>query len=1078
MTKTNEKLRALFLTALMVFSVVGGTVAFAGTAAAGNADSGSLDYEYGVGNDPGTIEIPEQSTSQTNVTFNVNDLNEGGPNDPVNFTFSVEDDVEFTGVTSVTATSADVTENATVKADGDIEFSLTPDSNNTDSEITLENAVFSTPAVSENTTYTETLTINDSQGTNTTTFNTVTVVESSNLQTGFLSGRVSDQNNEDVPNATVTAVSQDGLIAQTQTNSQGEYTLEVPAGTYDLTVERDGYSTAQATNQVVEPDKTTTANLVIRQLINADDITVVDSNPVAVSDGTERAEFTVQVTTNDTDSAQPEPLADTEVVLETNAGQDGSAVNVTSDMTIQTDSNGEATFNLTSNVTQDVELTFEATEGDSVTTSATASFIPESGQGVFVAQVKDKNTAAELSNATVYAVQEDRFDNNDISFVNNTSVSEGDQALFRVVNNETGEVVDNADYDITYGDSSDFVRVDELNESDLGVGSGFLATAGTSDSGSFNFTVTPIEAGDYYVQRTDVGDTENPADGNFSDVTNVTTVNENLTAAATADRAANTDSNPVAQTNGNAQATLTNLFANGKVGVDYVVMAERADYSRQYQDANITSYDTTDSYTERTFLLEEREVTPDTVDIVQVGTHPPLSETGGAPDPSQITPFDDQSDETFQQVPRDGSIDVIVVSAGATNFQGDQTPVNTTVTVSLNETFDGQFLDALGGQVVMNDQANATITVSTGADGTATVLLETEQNSSTLDVTKTATIESDTSVTDSSNTTFVGTTVVQESEVSGIVTNENNNPVPANVYIDEFDLEGDTFTVEPVDFGTGPNGETVLRTFEITRESTNQTATFNASYTGDSGDYDFADFPGVSLASGTESLTLATLSSSGVQESSSYTLPRAPTLDQDDTDESTVVVTGASDATVQDGNLADLNTGTAVSTLTEPDRTSTANIEITGAAGGPFAVDNPAVTPSNVSTGETVTVSADISNDGGVTAATSYTVTLNGSTTTETTSTIPAGQTASVSTDIDTSGLAPGTYDVRIDTVDDFAVVELTVESGSTSVVDQFDANNDGEISQDELTDAAIAFSGGDITQDELTEVAVAFASS
>ncbi|MFC6795423.1 surface glycoprotein [Halobaculum halobium] len=36
MTETNNKIRALFLTALMVFSVFAGTVAFAGTAAAAN----------------------------------------------------------------------------------------------------------------------------------------------------------------------------------------------------------------------------------------------------------------------------------------------------------------------------------------------------------------------------------------------------------------------------------------------------------------------------------------------------------------------------------------------------------------------------------------------------------------------------------------------------------------------------------------------------------------------------------------------------------------------------------------------------------------------------------------------------------------------------------------------------------------------------------------------------------------------------------------------------------------------------------------------------------------------------------
>ncbi|QKY22255.1 hypothetical protein B4589_017795 (plasmid) [Halolamina sp. CBA1230] len=115
MTNTNEKVRALFLTALMVFSVVGGTVAFAGGAAAAannasisnsqpvqpsdNTDvqydaNANVDYTVGIDADNnGTIEADEvlDTTTQTagTVTVTVTPDTADGIDASTNGTFDV-----------------------------------------------------------------------------------------------------------------------------------------------------------------------------------------------------------------------------------------------------------------------------------------------------------------------------------------------------------------------------------------------------------------------------------------------------------------------------------------------------------------------------------------------------------------------------------------------------------------------------------------------------------------------------------------------------------------------------------------------------------------------------------------------------------------------------------------------------------------------------------------------------------------------------------------------------------------------------------------------------------------------------
>ncbi|MFC7075957.1 hypothetical protein [Haloarcula halophila] len=926
--------------------------------------------------------------------------------------------------------------------------------------------------------------------------------------TAFITGDLRDQNGNRIDNASdvelivETDGDADGTISGDVreveaspafvSGSNDEYTVEVPVpdpGTFpdgiDYRVRIDTSQVENATGTqyesfartaLVEAGSTERFDVRLQRVVNADDIEIVASDGTAIADSTDEASFTAQVTTNDLASPdQPLEGEDVTVSFANPSDVDGTVdldpdtAGTQTSVTTSTNADGEVTFTATSDTVQDVLLEFETSNG--LTTQATASFIPEDGEGVFVAQVKDKDTAAELEGATVYAVETDRFLNNQIDANNETNVDTGDQALFRVINEDTGAVVDNDDYDITYDDSSDFVRNDTLNQSDDSVGSGFLATAGdggnTALGPSFQFNIVPIEPGNYTVQSTETGDIDNPGNANFTNVSGAVDVEvtENLTAAGVEDRASNTDANPVATTNENGQATLTNLRADGKNGVDYTVMAERADYARQYQDATITSYDTDRDVVERTFLLEEKEVEPDSVNITQVGVHPAIDDLSDV-STDDITAFDDQSDDTYQPVARDGTIDVIEVNATATNFQGEVVDdLDTNVTVGLNDDFDGQFLPtAIGGTVVNvdNSSSSPTVTVSTDGDSEATVLLETVQNDTTLRTNKTATLEADSSITDESNVTFVGTTVFETGSVSGIVTNEDNEPIIGSVvYTEEFvSQNGTVFTIEAEDDLTDRTRSEVLDAeFTVTNTDSGE----NVTVTGETLQaYEIANgtgngFDTVTLQNAT-SVTLLTFPSEQ-QGQAQYTLPRVPAQDPDGVDYTRVAG-------------IELDSGTeGVGDTDSPvkiDFTQEANVVIVGAepTDGNFEVSGLSA-PTTVGAEEEFTASATIENTAPVSDTKTVEFRVGTGLLTENTTvasqevTLEAGESQTV--EFDGLSLAnTGNYTHGVFTDDGSQTAEITVTNDTSSGgVERFDTNNNGEIDFPEVI-AAIQASNDD----------------
>ncbi len=99
---THDKIRALFLSALMVVSVFGGTVAFAGTAAAVDGVNRSSVTEVGTSHS----ELPNGTTTRINISANFTNIGSQGDTSspPSNFTYVLPEEVNFTSPPSVVFT--------------------------------------------------------------------------------------------------------------------------------------------------------------------------------------------------------------------------------------------------------------------------------------------------------------------------------------------------------------------------------------------------------------------------------------------------------------------------------------------------------------------------------------------------------------------------------------------------------------------------------------------------------------------------------------------------------------------------------------------------------------------------------------------------------------------------------------------------------------------------------------------------------------------------------------------------------------------------------------------------------------
>ncbi|PSQ33974.1 hypothetical protein BRD08_10970 [Halobacteriales archaeon SW_10_66_29] len=349
------------------------------------------------------------------------------------------------------------------------------------------------------------------------------------------------------------------------------------------------------------------------------------------------------------------------------------------------------------------------------------------------------------------------------------------------------------------------------------------------------------------IQYSDPADIQVPTD-TLDVAPAVRTVEENLTLLDAIDRAEGSDSSgfPGANivdspgfvnsygedtdgTTGSGAYALNRIYSQFQDGVQYVAIASKTGFDADFQDVYVTEdHELTfeESQNSNDFQIEPIDPQPDFVNITNWGLHPPLSQTGDEPDPSQIEEYDNKTDAFEQVVPRDGSVDVIYVETGDQSAAADLNKLNATVDLSVPddnqsadpnkaENFTGQIVGVFGGEKVSNGSSGDIGTVHTGDsesvagfdldEGEAIVLLESDEsnvnlvreddndNSSQFEPPTNQTgvfaeLTNDASATDFSRKDFVGVILFESGSISGDISNDDELLPNTFVWTAEFEL--------------------------------------------------------------------------------------------------------------------------------------------------------------------------------------------------------------------------------------------------------------------------------------------------
>ena len=841
---------------------------------------------------------------------------------------------------------------------------------------------------------------------------------------------------------------------------QDSYTINLPTfggqANYTISASLQGFVSFGGT-KIVQQGDTASQDIRLERIVNADNIEVVDptQDPVDVDPVDDSVDITTLVETEDTAPVgQLSPLANAEVATSVTAFNDPNGELTPSDVSIvpgttTTNSSGNAVFTVSldlngagvspGDLDQDItaEVEFEATNGG-VTAMQNVTFVaePPSGDGTISGTVDeiDENIPLGADNiepatgVNVHAVTTERASQNTIGATGfgsgEPSVEQAPLTLaadenvsVRVVDDDTGEILDvRTDYLF----STQFNGV-ALRQNTSIPGTGFDAVDTDGSGGEFGVTV--LEDGEYTVQVSEDGSFDNP------DTVPLDSRND-LSYEATEERYSNVSAVHTDETNSQGDFELLNLFTEGESGKDYLVIA--GDGNADVGFANAAGYGSLfvqqnanpNVGNEIDLSVQEFGVAADTVNATNVGTLPSAGEAD-ANYSEDLDEFADTSDNVRQEVPRDGStVDVIDLR---TFVEEDDTNVGATVTVSFSAParFDGDFLNTAVNGTVENYNATANeMTVNTGDNGEAAVFLESDEAALNDDVDVDVTAEIENIDTDTTLKQFVGV-LDQEylsGSITGVVTDENDNPVDARIFVTEFvDQDaGVEITFEPDDIGaldefTATVTETatgdVIETVELTGNEMQN--------------FEFQGFSSnLTLASGEDPYQL--LADRAADRTTLAPVPAVPDdLDPDD-DRVSYALRGVS---------AQNQTGTSVATFVEVDRTSTASVVI-DAVETEFSVSNLNPSDATIREGDNLTVSADIQNTGDFDDTQDVTLEVEdeGGNVTELGSEsiqLDAGNSTNVEFEINDVSLAPGNYTHRIASDDDTVSGNLTVEEAS-----------------------------------------------
>jgi hypothetical protein len=625
-----------------------------------------------------------------------------------------------------------------------------------------------------------------------------------------------------------------------------------------------------------------------------------------------------------------------------------------------------------------------------------------------------------------------------------------------------------------------------------------MASPGAAGDLPFNFLTGP-------------GDLHSPPFSGGDDIEADEDPSIELISNLTSDRA-RADSDPdgprlIDDTDEDGDYLLSKLFTDGQAGVYYTLIAEKTGFDRDFGDVFVQE----DGFrfedeSDEVLVLTPEEVQPE-VNVTNLAILPnataanSIARNTDPTDPGAYSQFyfNNQTDRFSQTVPRDGdTIDVLQVD---TTAEDGGAPVNETIELSVPDVganpgtvpnavnFTGEFIQVAGGTTVSQDPVNATITINTGQDGQAIVWLQSDLSDDTLASVDAADVNgeqvcdvvrgpggiviaeffsgvvaqspTDRGVVDSTCKDFSSTVVLQTAELSGIVTNQNNEPVESRVWTRDIDLAtSPPVSIADPDFEfvnhrievvrTGSNSYTVEHLVDNVTTSLNPPAgrlqntrtlgietgvTFNElSQDGGTAGYQFtpSNFPRIATvglaASGVSLATDSDPVNNPATEDSSYTLPQVPAEDPD------APLTGITAKGLEKANFT--FTGQSVRTGVQIGRTSTANIEITTptAIAGQSEVASVSA-PATVSQGNTLNVDTTVENLGAatITATANYELVNESGTVVETqTQTITLGglENDTLTFSVDTTGLPPENYTSTVTTVDD-----ATGESDVTEVV-------------------------------------------
>jgi hypothetical protein len=742
---------------------------------------------------------------------------------------------------------------------------------------------------------------------------------------------VRDESNIPVENANVT-VTAPGFNETfvNATDDDGEYTVRVPAlgpnAPYTVTVEREGFNSFQSEGVTLnQPQAVVNIDVVLVRDDQVANMEVAPRNPTAFTGETQM--FTVTVTDEDlngsdtSDPVEGVPVDATEVT--------STDVTFVGPTTVDTNADGEATFNVTSDSVATATLNFSTDVGLEPSVETDVSFI-QNGDGFVQGQVINDASTNPVEGASVYAVLDDRFNQNNFTNADGGPINVGalddDNTIFvRLVDNETGQIIDNDEYRVQTTDATDtgVRKVDTLNVSNASVGEGF-AVVDVDGDGNVSFAHTRLEPEEYYAQVSlDASNTsdealngDNPENfatyvGDGVVTANASVVQQspfsptaNLTLAAAEERAAASGANLVDSpgfentfgqdtqgTNENGQYKLNQLFSNFQDGRAYVAIAQDEGFSTDFADVMVRGNGAGfESQYSTNFDLVPEDIEAAQVNVTQIGTRATVNGTTVA--------FDNQSDEFAQNVSRDGSsVDVIEVQTrteGGDLINGSAiVEIQDDDTVSGAANFTGEFVGAESGSFVQS--GNDTVVVTTGDDGVATLLLRVDSSPASLLTNKTATLTNDRSAQDRSAVRFVGVTDFQSASISGIVTDTDDTPLPETaVYVrqltygpldenrilirpdddgdtgaDRLDEDSDEFVVTLQNFNTNASEYQTVRTATVTA--------------GDLRNYTFpqSDFPDITVprAGGTfAGFKLYTQAEDATD--ASYTLDPVPAVDE------------------------------------------------------------------------------------------------------------------------------------------------------------------------------------------------------